>query len=474
MGVSFNAASLLNGNGIDVASVVTALVNQESGSLTEWKSEQTTLSSNAGLLTGYNNNLTALATAVSALADPNGALATLAAGSSDSTIVTASADSTATAGTHEVEVGALATTSTLYTEPITDGNTSFLPSGATTGLFKLQVGSAVDDIAITQGSNDTLNTLSSYINKLGLGVTANVVTDASGARLALYSQTSGTPGALSITYNATSLTFDTPVGGTNASLTVDGVPFNSTTNTLTGAIPGVTLSLISASPGTQVQISLNPDATAVATAITNFVTAYNTVIGDLNTQFTVDPTTNSEGPLGGDVDLRTLQSSLLNDSAYSITGNGGLVNLTTLGITTNDDGTLTINNSQLQSSFASNPSAFQNFFQNAASTGFANNFNADLNNLTDPNAGLLNLDIADNTTHQNALTDQINNLQDRLTAESVALTAEFDQVDATLQAFPSLLLEVTTEIAALNGNASLAPTSTTTNNSAPAVGTSAG
>ena len=92
-------------------------------------------------------------------------------------------------------------------------------------------GGTTHDIAITQGSNDTLNTLAAYINTQNWGVTANVVTDASGARLALYSQSSGTPGALAITNNTTALTFNPPVGGTNASLTIDGVPYSSATNT---------------------------------------------------------------------------------------------------------------------------------------------------------------------------------------------------------------------------------------------------
>ena len=108
------------------------------------------------------------------------------------------------------------------------------------------------------------------------------------------------------------------------------------------------------------------------------------MIGDLNTQFTVDPTTNSEGPLGGDTALRSLQTSLLNDATYSITGNSGLVNLASLGIDMNDDGTLTVNtvatdtHPSLANVLATNPSAVQSFFQNSSSTGFANNFNNDL------------------------------------------------------------------------------------------------
>ena len=476
MGISFNAAGLLNGNGIDVKSVVTAILTPESGSLTIWQNQQTDLSSQAGLLAGLNNNLTSLAAAVLSLANPHGPLASLTATSSDSSILTASADTTATTGTHQIVVSTLATTGTVYTDPLTNGDTAF-----SAGDITLQIGGpggVTHDIPITQGSNDTLNTLASYINAQKWGVTANVVTDANGARLALYSQSSGTPGALAITSNNTGLTFNAPVGGTNASLTIDGVPLSSATNTVTGAIAGVTLNLASAAPGTPVQVTVGPDTTAATNAINSFVTAYNAVVGVLNTQFTVDPTTNAEGPLGSDSALRSLQSTLLNDATYSITGNSGLVNLASLGIDMNNDGTLTVNQTatdihpSLSNVLATNSGAVQSFFANVSSTGFANNFNNDLFSLTDTTDGIVNIDIAGNKAQQKALGTQITNLQDRVTAQQATLTLLYNQVNATLEAYPSLLLEVTAEIGALNGNYSV--TSNSLTNTTPATGTSTG
>lgn len=477
MGVSFNAAALLSGNGIDVSSVVTAVLSPETADLTNLQNQQTDLSTNAGLLAGLNNDLTSLASSVVALADPAGALASLSATSSDPSILTATSGTTAAAGTHQIVVNSLATVGTTYTSPLAAGNTSFLANGTTTGDIKLQVGGSTGtsyDIPITQGSNDTLSSLASYINAQKIGVTANVVTDANGSRLALYSQASGSPGALAITNNTTALAFSTPAGGTNASLTIDGVPFNSASDTITGAISGVTLNLASAAPGNSVQLTVGPDSSQATTAINNFVNAYNAVIGVLNTQFTIDPTTNTEGALGSDSSLRSLQSSLLNDATYAIGGNSGLVNLAALGIDLNNDGTLTVNqtatsdNPSLAGVLSSNPSAVQSFFQNASGTGFAQNFNNDLTNLTDPTNGVLNLDIAGNRQQQTDLTSQINDLQDRLTAQRASLTLQYDQVNATLEAYPSLLLEVTSEIGALNGNYNV---TNTTPNTAPVVGT---
>src|SRR5260370_1330805 len=167
MGISFNAAALLNGNGIDVKSVVNAILNRQTGPLTIWQNQQTDLSTQTALLSGLNNNLTSLAAAAISLANPTGPLASLAATSSDSSILTASADTTATAGTHQIVVSNLATTATIYTDPLADGNTSFLTGGATSGDIKLQVGGvsgATHDIIIPQPSIHTLNTLPKYIN----------------------------------------------------------------------------------------------------------------------------------------------------------------------------------------------------------------------------------------------------------------------------------------------------------------------
>jgi flagellar hook-associated protein 2 len=482
MAVSFNSAALLNGNGINVSSVVNAILSPQSSSISLLQNQQTDLSTQAGLLAGVNNDLTNLAAAVLSLASISGPLTAQSATSSQPDILTASAQTTAPVGTHQIVVSNLATIGTLYTNPLADGNTSFLTGGATTGDIKLQVGGAngsgtTQDIAITAGSNDTLSAFASYINAQNWGVIANVVTDANGSRLALSSQLTGTPGALAITNNNTGLTFNPPAGGTNASLTIDGVPFSSSSNTLTGAIAGVTLNLASASPTTQVQLTVGPDTVQATNAINSFVTAYNAVIGAINTQFAVDPTTNSEGPLGSDIALRTLQSSLLNDATYSITGNAGVVNLASLGIDFNNDGTLTVNqvatdtHPSLANVLATNPGAVQSFFQNASGTGFASNFNNDLFNLSDVTDGILNVDIAGNKTQQQALTTQINNLQDRLTAEQQQLTLQYAQVNATLEAFPSLLLEVTSEIGALNGNFSVNPSAV---NTTPNTGTPTG
>jgi flagellar hook-associated protein 2 len=574
MGISFNAAQLLNGNGIDVNSLVSQVQAQESGQLNVWQGQLNDLQTQSTDLGTLNTDLSNLQTAVQALSDPLGALNSMTATSSLPAVLTATADPTATAGNHTIVVSNLASAGTVYTSPVTGGaNASILPSGATGGVLQLQIGGSggtTANIQITKGNNDTLSELVSYINQQSAankwGVTATVLNDASGARLAIYSQATGTPGALAITGNTatgilntndvaststsllsdptqsgdiqlqiggsggttidlpitagsndtlsslqsyinqqssannwgisanvvqdsngyhlsvtssatgaagaisivsntnttltaaanppTNLSFEAPVGGTNAEVTIDGIPFSSTSNTVTGALPGVTLNLVSAEPGVPLQLSVGADTTDATTAINAFVTAYNAVVTAINQQFAVNPSTNNEGPLGSDSSVRTLQSSLLADVNYSISGNSGLVNLASLGISMNDNGTLSVDNTALSNAMSSNPTAFLNFFQNSSSTGFANNFNKDLTNLTDPTTGILNVDLSQNSTQQSDLNTEITNFQDQLATQKQQLIQEYSQVNASLEEYPYLLAEVTATLGQILPNSS--------------------
>jgi flagellar hook-associated protein 2 len=469
MGVSLNPATILSGQGIDVSSVVNQIISEETGPITVWQGQETTIASQNGELDGINNDLTNLQTAVQALSDPVGVFTNQTVSTSQPAVVTASADTSAVAGTHQIVVTSLATAGTLYSDPIAAGAaTSFLASGQTSGDVQLQVGTgstaSTFDIPITQGSNDTLNTLAAYINTQSTagkwGVTASVVSDASGSRLALESQNTGSVGALAIASNTnTALTFVAPLGGANAVLSIDGVPFSSATDTVTGAIQGVTLNLVSASPGNAVQLTVAPDTAGVTSAVSNFITAYNTLITDINAQYVVDPTgVTPAPPLVADLGLRTVQASVLADAAFSITGNSGFVNLESLGINTANDGTLSQGTSAtgqtLSSILASNPEAVQNFFQNASGTGFANSFNTDLSNLTNATSGPLNAEVAQNNVENTDLTTSVTNLQTQLAAQTTALTTQFENVNASLQAYPLLLQEITETLGTLGSGTS--------------------
>ena len=120
MGISFNAASLLSGNGIDVNSVVSEIQAAQSGQVKAWKADQTTLQTQATAITSINTDLSNLASAVQGLS--NGALAQLTANSSESAIVTGTAQSGATPANYSVVVKGLASMGTLYTDEVANAN----------------------------------------------------------------------------------------------------------------------------------------------------------------------------------------------------------------------------------------------------------------------------------------------------------------------------------------------------------------
>lgn len=587
MPVSLNPSAILSGQGIDVSSLVQQIIAEQSGELSVWEGQQTTFATQDGLLSGIENNLTNLQTAVAALADPTGELTAQAATSSNSAVLTATAENNAISSTHQIVVTNLATEGSLFTTPfaggakasflatgqtggdlqlqvggasgvthdilitpgsndtlatlssyintqsalhnwgvsasvvtnsdgsgarlsllsqstgnagalaitannatgplttadLPDANTSILPTGQSTGDIKLQIGGSagpVEDLAITQGANDTLTTLSNYINTQSTannwGVTASVVNDAGGSHLQIQASATGSAGILAFTTNTTTLVanpnptglaFAAPVGGLNAAFTIDGAQFSSATNTVTGPIQGVTLNLLSQSTAGPVQLTIGPDQTQITSAVNNFISAYNTIISTINSQYVVDPTgTIPAPPLESDISLRSLQSSLLTDAGFAIGGNSGLVNLASMGINMNNDGTLTLGMTPVDPSgltpggqtfaqvLADNPVAVQNFFQNSSATGFANNFNTDLTNLTSPTQGPLNVDLTQNQAEQTDLTTTINNFETQITAQTTQLTSQYDAVNASLQEYPLLLQEITQTLGTLGSGTS--------------------
>src|ERR1700712_4166453 len=110
VGIAFGAAS--SGQGFDVAATVTAILANESGIETPWKSQLAALQAQDTVFTSLGTDLSTLTTSVQALTDFTGVLATKDGSSSDTNVVSlASATSAAVAGSHTVVVDSLAATS---------------------------------------------------------------------------------------------------------------------------------------------------------------------------------------------------------------------------------------------------------------------------------------------------------------------------------------------------------------------------
>jgi flagellar hook-associated protein 2 len=304
-----------------------------------------------------------------------------------------------------------------------------------------------------------MDQLASYINTQNLGVTASVVNDASGSRLALVSNSSGSANNVTVSNltggipagSSSAISF-TQITGEDASLTVDGIPIDSASNTVTGAVDGLTLNLQSQSP-TQVNISVAQATSAVSTAVNSFVSAYNTVVGDINAQYTVNPSSHDEGPLATDSNLSMLQTDLLGSPSYSA-GSGSISTLADLGITMNNDGTLTVDSTTLNNAIQNNFSGVQNFLQGSSLNGFAATLNNQLDSFTNSTSGAFTLDLQSISTENTYLGTQITNFQTYLQTQQTLLTTEYTQADINMQELPEQMQEIDTELGLNNTNSS--------------------
>jgi flagellar hook-associated protein 2 len=431
------------GQGINVQQFVQFALAGQQANITALQNQQTSLNAQSSEITKISTNLSNLDNAVFALKDPLGVLSSQVATSSNSAVVNATASSTATPGSHSVVVTSLATTSSYYSGALTTS-----ASTITAGTFQVKVGSNTAATVTVDSTNNTLGDLAATINNQEIGVTASVIQDSNGYRLALVSTASGAPGDVSVSGNTTDLSFTKGVTGTNASLVVDGIPISSASNTISNVINGVTLSLGSPSPATPVTVNVNPDTTQVTSAINTLVSAYNTVITEINSQFNVGNDGSGGGPLEADNSLREVQSQLLAALSYSIPGNSGIVNLASLGVNFNNDGTLSVNSGKLASALSSNFSAVQNLLQNTTN-GFSQNLSKVLSNINGAGTGILSLDAQGLTSTSQSLTKQISDLQAALAVQQISLTAVYARVNTTLQELPLLESQISQQLASV-------------------------
>jgi flagellar hook-associated protein 2 len=214
------------------------------------------------------------------------------------------------------------------------------PNDTLSGSIAIQVGNGTTETVVigaapssnipantvytgTGAGANTLDGLKSAINTASpsLGFTANVVTNSDGtSSLSLLSGTTGTAGTLNVTSKildtSQSLAYTSSVTGTNANLTVDGIALTSASNTVANLIPGVTFQLLAPSQKEsdgsleQVQVVIANDNSGVESAMSQFVSDYNSLVSAMNTQEGNDSSGNPE-PLFGSPTLSLLQQQIL-------------------------------------------------------------------------------------------------------------------------------------------------------------------
>ena len=344
--------------------VVNSLAQTSSGYLAEVASSSDTLSGSVTLQVGsgtaqtiaLNSNddtLAGLASAINAsgvgitasvLTDTSGSRLSLVSGTSGANgniavtgnSLTAAASNTLGAA---VTVGSGTTASTATLSAVVNSSETLAGSLAVTVGSGTQQQISMSAVSTAEGGT-TLADLQQYIaaNSSTLGFTASVVTNSDGtASLQLTSGTAGSAGTLSVSSSladsSTSLAYTSTVTGSNASLTVDGVNLTSASNTVSNLIPGLTFQLLGTSTtGSNVQVVIANDNSAVESTVNQFVSDYNSLVSAINTQEGTTSSGTAE-PLFGSPTLTMLQQELLSN-INSSNPNGTLTSVSsTAGVT---------------------------------------------------------------------------------------------------------------------------------------------
>ncbi len=458
--------SLGVGSGLDLNGMVEQLVALERRPLQTLQQQASQLQTKVSAFGKLTSLMGAMQDAANKLGDAplwKQSLAT----SSDDTAVTAVGGSSAAAGSYQVQVTRLAGAQTLSSGRVwADAST-----GVGRGTMSIQLGSwnepptaftaktGSSSVDISVEDSDTLATLRDKINAAGAGVTATLVTDASGVRLSLRSSDTGAENGFRVAVvdndgshfddsGLSALAYDPEAGqnqlqlkqrALNAQATVNGIAVESATNELSSVIDGLTLRLRKVTTGA-VDIDVAPDRKSVTDAVKAFADAYNALAKELANQTKYNAETKAGGPLQGDSTAVGVMGQLRSLVGAASPASATFARLSDLGLSLQRDGTLAVNATKLDAA-AANLAELKKAFttrDTAApeNNGFARRFSDLAKQLTGVDGGLatrtegLRSRIDKNSKSQDRVQDRVERFRARLVAQYSAMDANLSKLNA--------------------------------------------
>ena len=344
--------------GLDTESIVSQLMAVERKPVTALETRKLKFQALAASFKDLNARLSALKTRTDALKDP----ATFfgrSVSSSDETVATATATAGTVRGTFTLTTTALAKGS-IAAAGVTKAALSDTVANAD-GNFEFKLGATGSVVSVAVTTTTTLDQLVAAINGKNAGVratTVNVGTTAVPAfKLSITSNSTGAANNIVMVTDPTTLAVTNTQPAVDAAFTVTGLgAFTRGSNTFTDVLEGVTVTLKKASGTTDLSVAY--DKTATQGKVQSMLDAYNDVIRTIDTQ--TNPVTNADGSVqagafSGDAVPRVLRTSLA--SAIRSSVDGTFSRLADLGITTQKDGTLTLDTAKFQKALEDDPVA---------------------------------------------------------------------------------------------------------------------
>ncbi len=352
--------------------------------------------------------------------------------SSNESVLTATGNSSAATGNYDLTVTALARKNSWQSSGV-ETRTSAVTT--TDGDFSYTVDGKQATVTVT--ANMTLEQLMNAINndEDNPGVTASIMDDGSGStsafHLVLVSKETGEANAVTIDTNETDLTFNEiqAAGTLNAQFTLNGISYQRDSNTIDDAITGVTLELVG--QGSSI-VKVSSDTSAIAEKITALVDAYNEAMAEISTNAAYNKETGESGPLNGLTSFTSIKTQLNSILFGSIDGlSGKYDSMIDLGLTYNQDGTISIDESTLNSALAEHPDSVKELFigaDNGAVDGLADRLGDKLSFLTKYN-GLISAEKSRVQTTIDRLGNQIEAAQKRLDSKYETMAKVFAELD---------------------------------------------
>jgi flagellar hook-associated protein 2 len=446
-------------SGLNTSEIITALLAVERQPITRLSNQETTLEGQREQLQSAQSSLTKLAFAAQELGSPTLFNDIQTVSSSNVTQVTATSSSGAAIGGYELEVTQLANSAQrTFTFKSPESAETLTIDGQE---ISVAAGASIQTLANTINSDSKATVYAAAVN----GETLVLSTRATGANGEGFIQVSA-PGA--------SLTEQVGLAkaGRNAEYSLDGVAASSTTNTVTSAVPGVTLNLLALTTATgPVTIDVQapaPSASAITAQVQSFVSLYNSSIGaiqkQLNTKPPVSPQTTSElktGTLFGDFDLSTALSAM-RESIYEPIAEqpAELSSLAAIGISTGApsgtatfsqssvEGQLQLNTAQLEAAVQSNPAGVQQMLQK-----WAKSFEGAVNTVAGP-GGALELRVNGDNTQTSEMASRITTMNELLSVRQKTLEEEYEAMEKAIAKSKAEGEYLTQQLAELNASSS--------------------
>lgn len=421
------------GSGIDIGGLVSQLVAAEAEPVNaRLNSQEVNLGSEISAYGTLKSALSAFQSSLTKLENES-AFKVFTATSSNEDIFKATADTTAVAGTYEIEVIQLA-----QAEKLRSIDYSSSTDIVGTGTLDISLGAETFQLTI-DNSNSTLEGIRDAINSAtdNPGISASLITVDSGTQLVLSSNKLGAGNTIEIVAkdddkkdgfdlkDIKTSELQTIQSASDAIIEIDSQTVTRDSNSISGVISGVTFNLVDKQPGTVETLTVASDTESIKKDIESFVTNYNTLVGVAKGLSSFDQSTLVAGPLNGDSVIRGVQNGLRQALSSTVSGSA-FSTLTDLGITLGESGSLTINDTELNQKLAGDLPDVNQFF--SSDTGIANIFTSVLSGYVESN-GIIDTRTNGLQNRLDGIDDKRDALNRRMGALEARLNAQFTAMD---------------------------------------------